>query len=185
MITLAEHKNYSFLLFALYGISLSFTGLWYFRLGDRFENLLSLIIWTFLTGIPLGMILCPIVSLIHLIMSKLLGGKGSFHTSLGITSYSLTPIVISLFFVLPIELLTFGIFLFTFNPHPLTIKPMSYIILLCFDTLMAVWTLVSIIVGTKISFQLSIIKSGIIAIVLLIIMMTGLLWSGNIILRYL
>ena len=42
-ITLAEHKNYSLLLFALFGVALSFTGFWYFKLGSRFESLLNVL----------------------------------------------------------------------------------------------------------------------------------------------
>ena len=54
-ITLAEHKNYVLFLFTLFGISLSFTGFWLFRLGRYFDNLLDLIGSALSAGIVLGL----------------------------------------------------------------------------------------------------------------------------------
>ena len=108
LIMLAEHKNYAVFLYTLSGIAITFAGFWHFKLGDRFENILLIIFLAILIGIPFGIALCPIVSSLHWGLSRLLGSKALFRNSLGITSYSLVPIVISLIFVLPIELLTFG-----------------------------------------------------------------------------
>jgi hypothetical protein len=183
LIALAEHKNYSILLYAIFGISLCMTGFWYFRLGDRFESLITLTIWALVIGIPLGILACPITTLLHWIYCRILGGRASFRTSLGITGYSLTPIVASLFLVLPVELSTFGMYLFTFNPHPMTIKPVSYVLLIGFDAAVSLWTLILVAIGTKIGHQMSIVKSIIVVCVLFATVLGGLLYGANVILR--
>lgn len=184
VITLAEHKNYSFLLYSIFGISLSFTEFWYFKLGERFETLLPLIVWAIVLGVPVGILLCPITSFIHWIYSKIFRSKVSFRASLGITSYSLTPIGLSLFFVLPVELLTFGMYLFTFNPHPMTIKPTSYVLLIGFDIVVTLWTLILLVIGTHVGHQISIVKSSIITLLLIITMLVGLLYGSNFLFKF-
>ncbi|MGD0038453.1 MAG: Yip1 family protein [Bacteroidota bacterium] len=159
LIMRAEHKNYALFLYTLSGIAITFTGLWYFRLGDRFDNILVLIFLAILIGIPFGIVLCPLVSSLHWGLSKILDKKASFRNSLGITSYSLIPIIITLVFVLPIELLTFGMYFFTFNPPPITIKPMLYMLLIGLDIALAVWAWILLIIGTKVGNQISLWKS--------------------------
>jgi hypothetical protein len=165
LIMRADHKNYAVFLYTLSGIALTFTGFWYFRLGDRFENILVLMVMAILIGIPLGLVLCPLVSSLHWGLSNVMGTKTSFRTSLGITSYSLIPIIISVVFVLPIELMTFGMYFFTFNPPPMTIKPMLYILLIGLDYGLAAWAWVLLVIGTNVGNQISIWKSIIISAV--------------------
>jgi hypothetical protein len=179
LIMLAEHKNYALFLYTLSGIAITFTGFWYFKLGDRFENILVLIFLSILIGIPLGIALCPIASSLHWGLSKILGNKASFRNSLGITSYSLTPIVISLLFVLPVELLTFGMYFFTFNPPPITIKPISYMLLIGLDIALTVWAWVILIIGTKVGNQISLWKSIVISSVVYGLIVIGLVAGGG------
>ena len=159
LIMRADHKNYALFLYTLTGIAITFTAIWYFKLGDRFDNILVLIFLAILIGIPFGIALCLIVSLLHWGLLKILDKKASFRNSLGITSYSLTPIIMSLLFILPIELLTFGMYFFTFNPPPITIKPMLYILLVGFDIALAVWAWILLIIGTNVGNQISLWKS--------------------------
>jgi hypothetical protein len=179
LITIAEHKNYALFLYTLSGIAIAFAGVWHFRLGDRFENILTLIFLGTLIGIPLGLALCPIASSLHWGLSKILGNKASFRNSLGITSYSLTPIVISLLFVLPIELLTFGMYFFTFNPPPITIKPMLYILLMGLDIALTLWSWVLLIIGTNVGNQVAVWKSIVISSVMYGLIMIGLVAGGG------
>jgi hypothetical protein len=159
LIRLADHKNYALLLYTLTGIAATFAVFWYFRLGDVIGNILIIIFLAILIGIPLGIVLCPIVSSLHWGILKILGKKASFRNSLGITSYSFVPIIISLLFVMPIELLTFGMYFFTFNPPPITIKPVSYMVLMGLDCVLRVWAWILLIVGTNVGSQISIWKS--------------------------
>lgn len=185
LIMLAEHKNYTLFLYTLCGINIAFTGLWHFKLGEQFENVLSLIFWALLIGVPLGMLLCPIVTSFHWILSKIVGGKASFRTSLGITGYALTPIVISLLLVLPVELLTFGMYLFTFNPHPMTIKPLSYRLLIGFDIILIAWAFILLIVGTKVGDQIPFWKSVLIVAIFSTIIISGLVIGSKFALKLL
>ncbi|MGD1045544.1 MAG: Yip1 family protein [Bacteroidota bacterium] len=179
LIIRAEHKNYALLLYTLSGIALTFTGFWYFKLGDRFENILVLIFLSTLIGISLGIALCPLASSIHWGLSVILGSKTSFRNSLGVTSYSLTPIVLSLLFVLPIELLTFGMYFFTFNPPPITIKPILYILLIGLDSALAGWALILLIIGTNVGNQTSLWKSIVISSAVYGLIVIGLLAGGG------
>jgi hypothetical protein len=179
LIMIAEHKNYALFLYALCGINVAFSGFWYFRIGDRFENILLLIFCALLIGIPLGIALCPIVSSFHWTLSKLLGGKASFRTSMGITSYALTPFTISLLLLLPIELMTFGMYLFTFNPHPIAIKPVSYIVLIGLNSVMILWAFILLIIGTRVGNQISLWKSVFIVAILYGLVLRGVLFCGE------
>lgn len=170
-ISLAEHKNYSLFLFSLFGISITFTAFWFFKLGDRFGNLLDLIIWALLAGAVLGLVVAPITGGLHFLLTKLFKGKAGFRNSFGVMAYSLIPVVVSLILILPIELLTFGMYLFTSNPHPFTIKPVSYVILLGFDGVVGFWSVLLAILGTRVSQRLSIALST--AVVALILAMLG------------
>jgi len=179
LIMRAEHKNYALFLYTLSGIALTFTGFWYFKLGERFENILFIVILGTLIGIPFGIALCPIASSLHWGLSKIFDNKASFRNSLGITSYSLTPIVISLLFVLPIELLTFGMYFFTFNPPPITIKPVLYMLLIGFDIALALWSWILLIIGTNVGNQISLWKSIVINSVVYGLIVIGLVAGGG------
>ena len=172
-IAIAEHKNYSLALFSMFGISLSFTLFWYLRLGDRFDTLLDLVPTALGAGLVLGLLSSVVLSGLYHGFAKLLGGKTSFRNSFAILAYAATPVVLSLFLVLPIELLTFGMYLFTWNPHPYTIKPVSYVALIGFDGIMALWSVLLATLGTVVGHHVDIIKA--IVIVLLTVGMYGFL----------
>lgn len=161
VINLAEHKNYGLFLFSLFGISLSFTFFWYFKLGTRFESLLDLIPWAVGVGVAGGVVLALPMTLVYHLVAKLLGGSTNIRGSFALLGYSFTPIALSIFLVLPIELLTFGMYLFTSNPSPYTIKPASYIVLVGFDMLLSVWSIGLAVLGTKVAHRLSIARGTI------------------------
>jgi hypothetical protein len=158
-ITLAEHKNYVLFLFTLFGISLSFTGFWLLRLGRYFENLLDLIGSAVGAGIILGLVVAGLLTLAYHGIARLLGGRSGFRSSLGLLAYSLTPIALTLFVILPIELLTFGMYMFTANPHPYSIKPVSYVLMIGFDSVVALWSVLLAVLATRIGHQMSTSKS--------------------------
>jgi hypothetical protein len=179
LIMLSEHKNYALFLYALCGIDFAFSGFWYFKIGNRFDNMLLLIIWALLIGVLLGIALCPIISSFHWRLSKLLGGKATFRTSLGITSFTTTPITLSLLLLLPIEIMTFGMYLFTFNPHPITINPASYIILIGLNIVLILWTFILLIIGTNVGNQISLWKSILIVSILFGLVVSGIIFGGE------
>lgn len=158
-IAIAEHKNYSLALFSMFGISLSFTLFWYFRLGNRFDTLLDLVPMALGVGLVLGLFSSMVLSGVYHGLAKLFGGSSSFMNSFAILAYATTPVVLSLFLVLPIELLTFGMYLFTWNPHPYTIKPFSYVALVGFDGLMGLWSMLLATLGTVVGHHIGVMKS--------------------------
>jgi hypothetical protein len=175
LIMTAEHKNYVIFLYTLIGITVAFAGEWCFELGGRFENILLLIFWTLVVGLPLGVVLCPIVSFFHFVLSIIFKGKASFGASAGITSYASAPIILSLIFILPIELMTFGIYFFTFNPNPMAIKPVSYILLIGFDSAMILWSFLLTVIGTNVGNHIPIWRSFFVVAILYSLVITGLI----------
>ena len=165
-VTLAEHKNYSLLLFSLFGIGLSFTAFWYFRLGSRFESLLDMLAEASAIGVVLGLVCAPLFTFVFELTVRLLGGgRGSIRNSLGTLAYATTPVSLSLVLILPVELLTFGMYLFTSNPNPYTIKPGLYITLIVFDSVMGLWTFVLSVIGVSVSKQISLLRSTVTMVV--------------------
>lgn len=178
-ITLAEHKNYALFLFTLFGVSLSFTGFWYFKLGNRFQSLLDLLVWAMGTGIALGFVSAAALTLVYYGLAKIFGGLMGFRSSMGVLGYSMTPIAFSLFLVLPIELMTFGMYLFTWNPHPYTIKPVSYVLLIGFDMVISLWSIALAVLGTKVGHRLSTWKSLVVVIGALGLFGGGILFAAQ------
>lgn len=172
-IVLAEHKNFSLLLFALFGINLSFTAFWYFKLGSRFDTLLDLLPWALLIGLGLGAVTAVVLTLAYHVVARILGGAGGWKDSMALLAYSLIPIAISLLILLPIELLTFGMYFFTSNPPPYTLKPVSYVLLVGIEALLALWSFILVIVGTKVGHRLGVLKS-----ILVVVLTVGLFGGG-------
>lgn len=154
-ITLAEHKNYVLFLYSMFGVSFSFTAFWYLRLGRFYETLLDLIPWAFGAGIAFGLVALFVLSAVYHGLARIVGGSSGYRNSVASLGYSLTPIVISFFLVLPIELLTFGMYFFTWNPDPYTLNPVSYVVLIGFDVVVVLWSLWLAVLGTRVSHQLS------------------------------
>lgn len=177
-IALAEHKNYVLFLFALLGVSLAFTALWYLRLGNRFQSLLDLIPTAVGIGVVLGFVSAGVVTGAYHLIAKMMGGLTGFRGSFGVLGYSMTPVAFFLMLILPIELLTFGMYLFTANPHPYAMKPVSYVLLIGFDVLIAVWTVALAVVGTKVGHQLSILRSMIVVFATLGLFIGGMVFAA-------
>jgi hypothetical protein len=164
---------------------LTFTGFWYFKVGENFEYLLYLIFAGIFGGVFLGICLAPIIAGVHFAFSKVFGKNSSFRNSFGITSYSFVPILFSLAIVLPIELLTFGLYLFSANPHPFTIKPLEYSVLVGVDAFMGVWSIALAAVGTKISQQSNWVQAILVVSLTVVAIGGGLLGGGFMLLRLL
>jgi len=177
-IALAEHKNYVLFLFSILGVSLAFTAFWYLRLGTRFQSLLDLIPAAVGIGVVFGLVSAVVVTGVYHLLAKTMGGMTGFRGSLGLLGYSMTPVVFSLVLILPIELMTFGMYLFTGNPHPYIMKPVSYVLLSGFDALIAVWTLGLAVVGTKVGHRLSILKSMVVVFVTLGLFIGGMFFAA-------
>ncbi len=183
-ITLAEHKNYSLLLFSFFGVALALTGFWHFRLGSRFESLLDLLAEATLAGLGLGLVASILFTLVFHALAAVFGGKGTLKDSLATLAYATTPVSITLFLVLPVELLTFGMYLFTSNPDPYSIKPASFVVLVAFDAAMGLWSFVLFVVGGTVSKQISGLKSLVSAFVTSVVCLGALFLLAKSLLRF-
>jgi hypothetical protein len=183
-ITLAEHKNYSLLLFALFGVGLSYTGFWYFHLGSRFESLLDLLTKATAIGVVLGLVCAMLFPFLFDLVVRILGGKAALRNSLGILAYSTTPVSLTLVLILPIELLSFGMYLFTSNPNPYLIKPGLYVALIFFDSAMSLWAFGLAVIGASVSKQLSLTKSFVAALVTTVLSLGILFLAAKDLIRY-
>jgi len=85
--------------------------------------------------------------------------------------------------VLPVELLTFGMYFFTFNPPPITIKPISYVLLIGLDVVLTIWAWFLMIIGTNVGNQISVWKSILISSLVYGFILWGIVMWGNVALK--
>ena len=178
IITLAEHKNYSLLLFSFLGIAASFSIFFFQKLGLFFESLVDLIPWAVSGGVAFGFVMAFPLSLTLHGAARMMGSRMKLRHSYALIAYSCVPVLLSLVLVLPIELMTFGMYLFTSNPHPAVIKPVSYYVLIGFDTLLALWAVVLATIGTSVVHRFSLVKS-VVPIACLLAVLSGAIFTGG------
>lgn len=150
-IVIARHKNYVFFLTALFGISIVYGVFWLRNIGEWFVNLLTLLGSGFLLGVPVGLVLGVAIASVLKILSKILGGGVSLRNMFAITAYASVPIVLSLVFVLPVEVALFGREFFNNNPSPMVLKPVIYTLLLSFNGASILWSLILLAEGTALA----------------------------------
>ena len=148
-IALAVHKNYAIFLSASYGISLAFFFLWLLNVGETFENLLYLIFAGIVMGPILGIVHVSLICLVGVLVGRFLGVHMQFVNLLGVAAYATVPVILSLVFIFPIELMTFGLFMFALNPSPFVIKPAPYVIFLILDGATVLWSVLLFFVGVR------------------------------------
>jgi hypothetical protein len=140
-IILAEHKNFVLFLSIFLGISAVFTLLWSRTSGNNFDNILPLMVIGILSGVIVAFpMFLAMVYVFHNLL-KLLGGHGSFKNTYAVSGWSLVPIMLSVVFILPLELATLGLIFFSENPNPYDVKPLVYVTLLVFDCVLVLWSL--------------------------------------------
>jgi len=158
-VILSVHKNYIVLLASLYGIGLAFFLMWWYRLGERLENLQQLLFAGLLFGPPVGILHVSFIGIIGLVVSRILAVQVRLPDFLAVTAYAAVPVILGAVFILPVEIVTFGQFLFTQNPSPIVIKPVSYIILMTLDALTILWSVIVLVIGVSILGEVRVWKS--------------------------
>ncbi len=164
-IILAEHKNYVLFLGMFLGIASSFALIWTKKSGDNFDNLLPVLLF----GSFLGLVICiPMFYSLTVVVYGLLkgiGGKGNFRETYGVIGWSLAPIMFSVIFILPLELATLGLLIFSTNPSAYEVKPIVTSVLLGFDGLLVGWSVVLGGLGIAMAHRINIVSSMLIIIV--------------------
>lgn len=152
-IVLATHRNYSLLLAALEGIGLSFLTLYIVKAADiysiNFTRLLA-------AGIVLGVVVfLPGIyffcGLSYLTLRVRRTGASFKGYASGII-YSLHPVAIGAVLLIPMEVAVFGSFLFSNNPPPQVINPVSFYFLAFLDLVFGAAAAALILRLTKVVF---------------------------------
>jgi hypothetical protein len=150
-IVLARHKNYVFILSALFGIALVYGAIWYRSLGNRVDSAAMLMLAGPVLGPPVGILTVSLLAWVATLAGRMLGGKAGFRIMRAVTAYATVPVLLSLVVVFPAELAVFGMDLFRTNPHPMVISPIAYLVLLGLDTAAVVWSWLLLLEGAVIA----------------------------------
>jgi hypothetical protein len=148
-IAVAQHKNYGIVLSGFAGIGLMFTIFWILKVGEMNIHLFNILVAGTLTGPFVGWVIILLSAAITTLVIKIRGEKARFRNVFAVGAYALIPVVISVVTILPLEIMTYGIFLFTATPSPYYLHPTSWIIICGLDTLCGIWTLTLYFKGIK------------------------------------
>jgi len=163
-IIIAEHKNFVLLLGLFLGIGATFALMWVSKSGNSFDNLFPLLLFGTAIGIVISVPMFYLVAVTFHAFAKLLGGKGEFKETYGIIGWSLVPVMLSVFFVLPLEFSTLGLFLFSTNPSAYEVKPVVTIVLVGLDGLMIIWSIILASVGLSMAHRFRFVTSFILTL---------------------
>ncbi len=159
-IILAEHKNYSFILFLVVGVYSVILLSKFLRYGENYENMWYVMSAVFSKGLIYGGIYAITLPLLHRVIARLFGAKRTrFKNIYSLIAYSSIPVLFILVFIFPLNLLSFGLHYFTSNPHPVVINAPLYYILFGIEILLLIWTAVLLTMGSHIAYQTSFIRS--------------------------
>ena len=175
-VILSVHKNYVVLLSSLYGIGLAFFLMWLLRLGNLFDNLQQLLFAGLLMGPPAGIFHITLVGIVGLVVSRIFAVRVRLLDLLAVAAYASMPVTVGVVFILPVEVVTFGQFLFTQNPSPLVIKPVSYIILMTLDGVTIIWSIFLMVIGIRILGDMKMVKAILISLITVVVSMFILLF---------
>ena len=153
LVAVAQHKNYSLLLASIAGMAFVFFFFWVIKAGEYSESLINILAAGAVTGPPIGLVVVLLYATCSKVVSRFSGVGVSLWQLYAVASYSLVPVVISAILVLPIELMTFGIFFFTKNPSPYLLKPVSYGVMLALDGAFGMWSLCLLTIGMRTLFD--------------------------------
>jgi len=146
-IILAEHKNYVLSLALFFGIGTVFTLMWAKESGNNFDNLLPLLVLGIVSGVVVAIPLFLGMTFSLHGIAKLFNGKATFKETYGIAGWSLVPVMLSVVFVLPLELATLGLYFFSTNPSGYEVKPVVFSVLMGLDGISAGWSILLAAIG--------------------------------------
>ena len=151
-VAMARHKNYVVLLSALSGFALIFGWFWMVKGGDHAANLINVLAAGIALGPPTGILVMLVASAGITLAGRVLGMRVRLRDAYAIAAYGSVPLILTSLLFLPIEIMSFGIYFFASSPSPYSIRPFSYVTLLGLDGLFTLWSLILLIVGTRVLF---------------------------------
>lgn len=139
-IIFAEHKNFSFFLLLLISVKIFLYTITIQSLlapqndyNFKLNNTLIFIGITFITIIVFIYFITFMLKTFHI--------KTRFKDNLSLLAYSSIPIIIASLILIPIEYGIFGQHWFIYNPSPFNIKPLVAYMLLIFEMIMFIWSM--------------------------------------------
>lgn len=164
-VVLASHRNYALLLAALEGIGLSFLTLYIVKAADIYSIDFTRLL---VTGIVIGIVVfLPAVYFFSVLSYFTLRVKRTGATVRGYIAgivYSLHPIALGAVFLVPMEVAVFGSFIFSNNPPPQVINPLSFYFLAIVDVVFALAALRLILRLAKVIFGARAVTIGLVAL---------------------
>ncbi|MCW5896326.1 MAG: YIP1 family protein [Bacteroidetes bacterium] len=140
-IVLAKHKNYSLMLSALFGISLALEIAWYKSLLQTFPRTEVILGGALLLGPVFGIVVVFLAAVLLKKATAVLGGIATHKNLFAALAYAMMPMVLGLFFLVPIALAVFGSDFFGVNPPPMVIKPLEYKVLMVLKGIVVLYSL--------------------------------------------
>jgi hypothetical protein len=143
----SEHKNFVLFIAVLFSVK-AFVDSRFISILLTGENGLRLsLLPTLLIAAAAGYIVIWICTLILFMVNKSSGLKSRLRDNNAVLVYSLIPYAFGLVILFPIELITFGQYLFADNPSPFMLKPTIAFALLAFEGLLILWGMFLSITG--------------------------------------
>ncbi|NUN02110.1 MAG: YIP1 family protein [Bryobacteraceae bacterium] len=159
-VIVAEHKNFVLFLSLFLGLAVVFGVMWAARLGMLFDNLLPLLLYGttigLLSGIPLFFVMTGVLHG----AARMLKGSAAFSVTYGVAGWSLVPVMLSVVFLLPLELGTLGLLLFSVNPSAYEVKPVVTMVLVGMDGACILWSLYLAVRGTALAHRIRFITAA-------------------------
>lgn len=175
----SEQKNYVYTLFAFGGYAVSAMIFMMGRVGNLETNFIFTIAIFIVVGLPVGLLFFSLLSGIAWFWNTYIWRtRIPYRISTAFLAYSLIPVVLTVFFILPVELAIFGKFLFSDNPPPQSYKPTIFYTLAAIDAIGVGWSIYLFMRSVNSVYSISMIKSLITTIVVIIFGGTGLYLSG-------
>ncbi len=164
-IILASHRNYTMLLAALEGIALSFFTLYLVKAADIYSLDFTRLL---VTGMVLGVVVfLPAIYLFGGISYATLRVKRTGASMTGYLSgmvYSLHPFAVGAVILVPMDVAVFGSFLFSNNPSPQVINPVSFYFLAFLDIVLLAAAVSLVVHFSKVVFGRKVTAVGIAAL---------------------
>jgi len=152
MVALARHKNYAIVLSAISGFALIFGWFWMVKGGDHAVNLINVLAAGIALGPAVGILATLAASAGITLAGRVFGLHVRLRDAYAVAAYGTVPLILTSLLFLPIEIMSFGIYFFASSPSPYLMRPFSYLTLLGLDGVFALWSLILLIVGTRVLF---------------------------------
>ena len=149
-ILLSRRKNFILVVSGVAGIEfLSFV----FQLlcvADRGLNLFNILLYLLLLAPATGVLIQFVVSLFLFAAVRAIGSQSTFLNIRAVWSWSMLPICLLALGILPLEVSSFGIYLFTKTPQLILMNGTSFILFSMLHLFGFVWSAILLIIGVSV-----------------------------------